>query len=312
MFNKKRILVTGGAGFLGKHLVRELKSRYPESEIFAPRSVEYDLREKEHVNKLFDNFNADVVIHLATTAGGIGYNKEHPGSLYYEQIMMNTLLMDVARKRGVEKFVAIGTALAYPNTAEIPLKEEKIWIGYPEESLAPIGFASKMMLVQGNAYRKEFGFNAIYVILANLYGPEDHFERERSHVIPATIMKFEDAKINGKSRIEMWGGGKASREFLYVKDASEGIVVALEKYNQPEPLNIGSGKEITIRELVEKISGLIGYSGEIFWDTTKPEGQLRRCMDITKMSEKTGFKAETDFDEGLKETIKWYLENKNV
>ena len=276
-----------------------------------PRKKEYDLRDKNHVEKLFEKFPADAVIHLATTAGGMGYNKEHPGTLYYEQIMMNSLVIEEARKRGVKKFVAVGTALAYPGKAPIPLKENDIWEGYPEESLAPIGFASKMMLVQSQAYRKEFGFNAIYIIPANLYGPSDHFSKTHSHVIPATIMKFDDAIKTGTKRVEVWGTGKASREFLYVKDAALGIILALEKYDNPEPLNLGSGNEISIKDLVEKISELMNFSGEIFWDSTKPEGQLRRCMDNTKTLHELGFKALTDFDKGLKETVEWYLKNKD-
>src|SRR3989344_9503031 len=311
MIEGKKILVTGGAGFLGKHLVAALKERVPEENILVPRSKEYDLRDKAQVEKLFDNFSPNIVIHLATTAGGMGYNKEHLGTLYYDQITMNSLVMESARKHGVDKFVAVGTALAYPGKAPIPLQEENIWEGYPEESLAPIGLASKMMLVQAQAYRKEFGFNAIYIIPANLYGPSDHFSKTHSHVIPATIMKFDDAIKTGKKQVEVWGTGKASREFLYVRDAAEGIILALEKYDNPEPLNLGSGNEISIKDLVEKISELMKFSGEIFWYSTRPEGQLRRCMDNTKTLHELGFKALTDFDKGLKETVEWYLKNKD-
>jgi GDP-L-fucose synthase len=311
MLKGKKIIVTGGSGFLGKHLVEALKEKTSVENIFVPRSKDYDLREKNDVEKLFNDFPADFVIHLATTAGGIGYNKEHPGSLYYDHIIMNSLLMEIARKKEVKKFVAVGTALIYPGNAKIPLKEEVIWEGFPEESIAALGLSSKMMLAQSQAYRKEYGFNSIYVIPANLYGPGDHFEKERSHVIPATIRKFNEAVINGEKSVSMWGGGKASREFLYVKDAAEGIIATLEKYDKSEPLNLGSGQEITIRELVEKISKLVGYNGEIFWDIEKPEGQLRRCMDNSKIMKEVGFKARTGFGDGLKNAVEWYMENKD-
>ena len=311
MLENKKILITGGAGFLGKHLVDVLSKIVPIEQIFVARSREYDLREKDRVERLFERFSPDIVVHLATTAGGIGYNKEHCGKLYYDHIMMNSILMDVAMKRGVKKFLAVGTALGYPKNASMPLNENDIWEGYPEDSMAYLGLVSKMMLVQAQSYRKEFGFNAIYVILANLYGPGDHFSKERSHVIPATIMKFDEAIKNGNPRIEMWGSGKASREFLYVIDAAEGIVMALESYDKPEPLNLGSSKEITIGELIEKVSELMNFPGEISWDPTKPEGQLRRCMDNSRIINEIGFKAKTDFDEGLKETINWYIKNKD-
>lgn len=312
MLSGKKVLVTGGSGFLGKHLLDALKEKAPDCILRAPRSKEYDLRKESDVSQLFSSFSPDIVIHLATTAKGMGYNKEHPGTLFYDHVMMNSMVLDASRKSGVEKFVAIGTALAYPGNAEIPIKEADIWKGYPESSLASLGLSSRMLLAQIQAYRSEFSFNAIYVILPNLYGPGDHFSSSQAHVIPVTIKKFDEAVKTQSGKVEIWGSGRASREFLYVKDAARGIIASLENYNKPEPLNIGPGQEVTIKNLAEKISSALNFSGEIFWDTSKPEGSLRRCLDSTRMFEETGFKPSTSFDEGLKATIDWYIKNRDA
>ena len=307
----KKIIVTGGAGFLGGHIIDYLtkEEKVNSKNIFVPRSKDYDLRKEEDVRRMFKDFPADMVVHLATTVGGINYNKEHPGTLYYENLIMNSFLIEIAKQNKIEKFLAAGTALAYPAKAQIPLEESSLWDGYPEAMLAPIGMASKMMLVQIQAYRKEFGFNAIYVMPSNLYGPGDHFSAYHSHVIPATIKKFDEA-IRKNNKVDMWGTGRASREFLYVKDAARGLILALKSYDSPEPLNLGSGEEITIKELAEVIASIMNFKGEIFWDKTKPEGQLRRCLENKKAREELGFKPSVTFKKGLEETIKWYSANK--
>ena len=302
----KKVIVTGGAGFLGSFVIEELKKKGCK-EIFIPRSSDYDLVEKEGIVKMFNDFLPDIVIHLAAVVGGIGANREHPGSFFYKNLMMGTQLMEQARLFGIKKFVAIGTVCAYPKFTPVPFKEEDIWNGYPEETNAPYGLAKKMMLVQSQAYREEYGFNSIFLLPVNLYGPRDNFNPASSHVIPALIKKCVDAKKEEKEEIIVWGTGAASREFVYVKDAARGIVLAAEKYDGLEAVNIGSGMEITIRELVEKIVKLTGFSGEIVWDSSKPDGQPRRCLDVSKAKE-FGFEAETDFDEGLKETVEWYDE----
>ena len=312
MLKNKKILVTGGAGFLGIHLVQLLieEENVPEKNIFIPRSKDYDLRKKEDILRVFSKFSPDIVIHLATTAKGIGYNKEHPASLYYDHIMMNSLLIEISKQKNVEKFVGIGTALAYPSKSQIPLKEDSLWGGYPEESLAPLGLANKMMLVQFQAYRTQFGFNAIYIIPANIYGPGDNFSLKFAHVIPATITKFDNA-IKDSKDVEIWGTGEATREFLYVLDAARGIIKCIKDYNSPEPINLGTGEETTIKEMVQKIAKIMKFEGNIIWDVDKPVGQQRRYMDNKKILAKIGFKAEVSFEEGLEETIKWYLKNKN-
>jgi GDP-L-fucose synthase len=302
---EKRIVVTGGAGFLGKHVVRKLRER-GYKQIFAPRSKDYNLVEMEAVKRLYKNAKPDIVIHLAARVGGIGANMKNPGSFFYENLMMGVQLIDQGRLAGIEKFVAIGTICAYPKFTPVPFKEENLWDGYPEETNAPYGLAKKMLLVQSQAYRQQYGFNAIYLLPVNLYGPEDNFDPEYSHVIPALIKKVFDAKETGKKHIVAWGSGKPTREFLYVEDAAEGIVLATEKYNKPEPVNLGAGFEISIKDLAELICELAGFEGRIEWDTSKPDGQPRRCLDTSKAKRDLGFKAKTDFREGIKRTIEWY------
>jgi GDP-L-fucose synthase len=303
MLKNKKIIVTGGNGFLGKHLVKKLVERGVSKEnIFVPRFQDYDLRKENEIKRMFSDFKADIVIHLAAKVGGIGFNREKPGELFYDNIMMGVQLMEHARLNNVEKFVAIGTICAYPKFTPVPFKEENLWDGYPEETNAPYGLAKKMLLVQAQAYRQQYNFNSIFLLPVNLYGPGDNFNPESSHVIPALIKKCVDAK----EKITVWGTGKASREFIYVEDAAEAIVLATEKYNKPEPVNIGAGFEITIKDLVSKIVELTGFKGEIEWDSSKPDGQPRRMLDVSRAKKEFGFTAKTTFDEGLKKTIKWY------
>ena len=305
----KKILLTGGAGFLGSFVVDRLKARGVQSKnIIIPRSKDCDLRKLEDCKKVLKGI--DVVIHLAAKVGGIGFNREHPGQLYYDNLIMGAQLMEEARNAGVEKFVAIGTICAYPKFTPTPFKEEDIWIGYPEETNAPYGLAKKMMLVQSQAYRNEYGFNSIYLLPVNLYGPRDNFNPNSSHVIPALIKKILEAKDKKSKTVEVWGTGKATREFLFADDAAEAIILAAESYNKGDPINIGSGMEISIKDLVNKISKIAGYAGKIVWDKTKPDGQPRRQLDTKKAQKEFGFKAKTKFDEGLKKTIEWYQKNK--
>ncbi|MBP9669848.1 GDP-L-fucose synthase [Candidatus Woesebacteria bacterium] len=299
----KKVVVTGGAGFLGSHIVTKLRERGVK-DIVIPRSSEYDLRLKETCTQVVKG--ADIVIHLAANVGGIGYNRDYPGTLFYDNLLMGVHMMEESRLAGVSKFVAIGTICAYPKFAPIPFHEDDLWNGYPEETNAPYGLAKKMMLVQGTAYRSQYNFNSIFLLPVNLYGPGDNFSVESSHVIPALIKKFVEAKENNSISVTVWGTGKATREFCYVRDAAEAIVLATEKYNEPEAVNIGAGFEISIKDLVEKIRGLVGYSGEIIWDITKPDGQPRRMLDTSRAKEKFEYVSTTDFDSGLMETIKWY------
>jgi len=308
MLKNKRVVVTGGAGFLGSFVVEKLRERDCKK-IFVPRSREYNLVENEHVKKLYRDLKPDVVIHLAAVVGGIGANRKNPGKFFYENLMMGAQLMEQARLAGVEKFVAIGTICSYPKFTPIPFKEEDLWNGYPEETNAPYGIAKKALLVQAQAYRQQYGLNSVYLLPVNLYGPGDNFDPESSHVIPALIKKCFDAIKNNEKEIVVWGTGKATREFLYVEDCAEGIVLAAERYNKPEPVNLGAGFEISIKDLAELIVRLTGFNGKISWDTTKPDGQPRRCLDTTKAEREFGFKAKTEFEEGLKRTIKWYKEN---
>jgi GDP-L-fucose synthase len=301
----KRLLVTGGAGFLGRYVVKKLEERGCK-EIFVPRSKDYNLVDNEAVQRLYRDAKPDIIIHLAAEVGGIGANRENPGKFFYDNLMMGVQMMEQGRLFRVEKFVAIGTICAYPKFTPVPFKEEDLWNGYPEETNAPYGLAKKMLLVQSQAYRQQYGFNAIYLLPVNLYGPGDNFDPRSSHVIPALIKKCVDAVENRGDTIVVWGTGQASREFLYVGDAAEGIVLATEKYDKPEPLNIGAGFEIKIRDLVGLIAELTGFQGGIEWDTTKPDGQPRRCLDVSKAEKELGLKVKTDFREGLRKTIEWY------
>ncbi len=305
----KKILVTGGAGFLGSFVVEKLtKERGVNSELIRiPRSKDADLRKWENCVDVVKDI--DVVIHLAAKVGGIGFNKENPGALFYDNAVMGIHLMEAARQEGVTKFVAIGTICAYPKYAPVPFKEEDLWNGYPEETNAPYGIAKKSLLVQAQAYRAQYGFNVIYLLPVNLYGPRDNFNPESSHVIPALIKKMVDAKLKGNDNVVVWGTGNVSREFLYVEDAAEGILLATEKYNKPDPVNLGVNKEITIRELVDLLARLIGYTGRVIWDKSKPDGQPRRCLDINKARGEFGFDAKTELEDGLKRTIHWFTEN---
>lgn len=309
-WDNKKILVTGGAGFLGSFLVEKLMGRgVREENIRIPRSKATDLRRWENCVRAVKDM--DVVIHLAARVGGIGYNQAYPASLFYDNAIMGIQMMEAARQEAVEKFVAVGTVCAYPKFTRVPFREEDLWNGYPEETNAPYGLAKKMLLVQSQAYRQQYGFNAIYLLPVNLYGTGDNFDPESSHVIPALIRKFTEAVQSKEREVEIWGTGEASREFLYVEDAAEGILLATERYNKPEPVNIGAGFEIRIKDLVKLIAELTGFKGEIRWDTSKPDGQLRRCLDTSKAKQEFGFEAEVDFREGLKRTIEWYLSNKN-
>ena len=312
MLKNKRIIVTGGEGFLGQHLIKKLIEKgVPRKNIFIPKFEEYDLRKEKDIKIMFSDFKADIVIHLAAKVGGIGLNREKPGELFYDNLIMGILVMEQARINNVEKFVALGTICAYPKFTPVPFTEENLWNGYPEETNAPYGLAKKMLLVQSQAYKQQYGFNSIFLLPVNLYGPGDNFDPSSSHVIPALIKKCVDAVENNKDKISVWGTGKASREFLYVEDAAEGIILATEKYNKSEPVNLGAGFEITIKDLVEKIAKLTGFKGRIEWDISKPDGQPRRMLDVSKAKKEFGFAAKTNFDEGLKKTIEWYNKNKN-
>ena len=308
LWHNKKILITGGAGFLGSRIVESLvhKRGVSDNQIIIPRSKDIDLRIWENCAKIVEGI--DIVIHLAAKVGGIGFNRDYPATLFYDNAIMGIQLLEAARLESVDKFVAIGTICAYPKFTPVPFKEENLWNGYPEETNAPYGLAKKMLLVQSQAYRQQYGFNSIFLLPVNLYGPGDNFDLESSHVIPALIRKFTDAVENDKKEVEVWGTGKASREFLYVEDAAEGIILATEKYDKPEPVNLGAGFEIKIKDLVELIVELTGFEGEIRWGTTKPDGQPRRCLDVTKAEREFGFRAKTDFREGLRKTIEWYEE----
>ncbi|HEX3050383.1 MAG TPA: GDP-L-fucose synthase [Aggregatilineaceae bacterium] len=301
----QRVIVTGGAGFLGQHVVRELEAKGAE-QITTVDKDRYDLRQESEVIRVYHENPATMVIHLAATVGGIGINREHPGSFFYDNLMMGVLTMEHSRRAGVEKFVAIGTICAYPKFTPIPFKEEDLWNGYPEETNAPYGLAKKMLLVQSQAYRQEYGFNSVYLLPVNLYGPGDNFNPRSSHVIPALIKKCIDAQEAGEDQIVAWGDGSPTREFLYVEDAARGIVMAAEHYNGSDPVNLGSSNEISIRDLTELIAELTGFGGTIVWDTSKPNGQPRRKLDVSRARERFGFESQTDFREGLKRTINWY------
>jgi len=305
----KKVVVTGGAGFLGSFVVEKLKERNPK-DIFVPRSKEYDLREKEAIIRMYEDAKPDIVIHLAATVGGIGANRKNPGKFFYDNAIMGIQLMEYARRYEVKKFVAIGTVCSYPKYTPVPFKEEDLWNGYPEETNAPYGLAKKMLLVQSQAYRQQYGFNSIFLIPVNLYGPRDNFDLETSHVIPAIIRKCIEAREKGEDKIVVWGDGSPTREFLYVEDAARAIILATEKYNESEPVNIGAGFEISIKGLVNLIAKLTGFKGKIIWDTTRPNGQPRRRLDVSKAKEKFGFEAKVGLEEGLRRTIRWYKLNK--
>lgn len=302
----QEILITGGAGFLGSYVLDELLSRgVSRDQIRIPRSREHDLRVMEECEMAVRG--VDLVIHLAAKVGGIGYNQANPAALFYDNAIMGIQLMEAARLAGVGKFVTVGTVCAYPKFTPVPFSENDLWNGYPEETNAPYGLAKKMLLVQTQAYRQQYGFNAIYLLPVNLYGPGDNFDPASSHVIPALIMKFVDAVVSGADTVEVWGTGAASREFIYAADAARGIVLATEHYNKAEPVNIGSGMEISIRDLVDLIVKETGYSGRVIWDQTKPDGQPRRCLDVSRAKEEFGFIAEMAFEEGIRQTIAWYM-----
>lgn len=304
-FGTKKILLTGGSGFLGSFVSEELIAKGVRREnIIIPRSRDLDLRKWESCRKAVEG--ADMVIHLAANVGGIGYNLKHPGELFYDNAVMGIQLMEAARQGGVEKFVAVGTVCSYPKYTPVPFKEESLWDGYPEETNAPYGVAKKVLLVQAESYRKQYGFNAIYLIPVNLYGPRDRFDAEDAHVIPALILKFFEAREKGLEKVTVWGTGSPSREFLYVRDAARGIVMAAERYEKAEPVNLGSGEEIVIGELVYMIKELVGYEGEVEWDASRPDGQPRRKLDVAKAKEEFGFESEVPLSEGLVETIEWY------
>lgn len=302
-------MVTGGAGFLGSHVVGLLREMEC-ADIIVPRSREHDLRNQMVAISLVNETKPDVIIHLAASVGGIEANRRNPGTYFYDNLAMGIHLMEAARMAGVEKFVTCGTICAYPKFAAVPFQEEDLWSGYPEETNAPYGLAKKMLLVQSQAYRKQYGFNSIYLLPVNLYGPGDNFDLETSHVIPALIRKCIEAKESGVDHVTVWGTGRATREFLYVEDAAEAILKATSLYNGEDPVNIGSGEEISIRELATLIADLTGFQGELRWDVSKPDGQPRRCLDVTKAESYFGFKATTDLTTGLKKTIQWFLENR--
>ncbi|MDD5019726.1 MAG: GDP-L-fucose synthase [Candidatus Omnitrophica bacterium] len=308
--SSKRVVVTGGAGFLGGFVVRALK-RLGCRHVFAPLRRDYDLVDGKAVKRLYREARPQVVIHLAARVGGIGANKENPASFFYDNLMMGVQMMEMGRRCGVEKFVALGTICSYPKFAPVPFREDDLWNGYPEETNAPYGLAKKMLLVQAQAYRQQYGFNAIFLMPVNLYGPGDNFDPESSHVIPALIRKCFDAmakarKTGKKPRLVVWGTGKPTREFLYVEDAAEGIVLAARRYAKPEPVNLGSGFEISIKDLVRLVALTTGFDGEIFWDRIKPDGQPRRRLDISRARKEFGFRAQVDFKEGLRRTVAWY------
>jgi GDP-L-fucose synthase len=303
-FPYKKITVTGGAGFLGRHLVQRLKDR--GADVFVPRSRDYDLVKAEDVARLLDEARPEMVIHLAAVVGGIGHNQKNPGRFFYENLMMGTQLIEQSRLRAVKKFVALGTVCAYPKFTPVPFREDDIWNGYPEETNAPYGLAKKMMLVQSQSYREQYGFNSIYLLPANLYGPFDNFDLETSHVIPALIRKCIEARREGRESIDVWGSGDVSREFLYVEDCADGILRAAEMYDEADPVNIGTGREIMIRDLVELIARLTGFEGQIHWQTERPNGQPRRGLDVTRALEKFGFRAQTSLEDGLRRTINWF------
>ncbi len=301
----KNVVVTGGAGFLGSHVIEKLYESGCKN-VIVPRSKDYDLRDRDAILKLYKDARPHLVIHLAAVVGGIGANRANPGRFFYDNAVMGIQLMEYARQFGVEKFVTVGTVCAYPKFSPVPFKEEDLWNGYPEETNAPYGLAKKMMLVQAQAYRAQYGFNAIYLLPVNLYGPRDNLDLETSHVIPALIRKCVEARDSGRPQIVLWGDGSPTREFLYVEDAAEGILLATERYNESEPVNLGTGEEITIRDLAEMIAVEVGFSGCIVWDNSKPNGQPRRCLDVSRAKRLFGFQATHRLQEGIPKTVAWF------
>jgi len=304
-FPYRRVVVTGGAGFLGRFVVDKLKS-FPDVEVVVPRSRDYNLIQGDQVKRLLADVEPDMVMHLAAVVGGIGHNQKNPGRFFYDNLMMGTQLIEQSRLSGVKKFVAIGTVCAYPKFTPVPFKEDDLWNGYPEETNAPYGLAKKMMLVQAQAYRAQYGFNAIFLLPANLYGPGDNFDLETSHVIPALIRKCVEARRAGATSIDAWGSGNVSREFLYVEDCAEGVLRAAQLYDESDPVNLGNGREVLIKDLVETVARLAGFTGEIKWQAGKPDGQPRRQLDTSRAYEKFGFQAKTSFEDGLRKTIDWF------
>ena len=306
----KRVTVTGGAGFLGRFVVKRFQEA--GAEVFIPHIASYDLVKPEDVGRMYDDGRPDLVVHLAAKVGGIGANMDNPGAFFYDNLMMGVQLMHEGHLRGLDKFVALGTICAYPKFAKIPFAEDDIWDGYPEETNAPYGLAKKMLLVQSQAYRQQYGYNSVVLFPVNLYGPGDNFDPGSSHVIPAVIRKCMEAKEAGEDHITLWGDGSPTREFLYVADCADGIYLAAERYEQSDPVNLGTGGEITIKALAGLIKDACGYDGEIVWDTSRPNGQPRRCLDTSRAEERFGFKAGTPFEQGLKETVAWYLEHRDM
>ena len=307
----KRVVVTGGSGFLGSVVVKKLLSK-GLTEVFVPRRKQYDLVEWDNVARLYKDTNPDIVLHLAGNVGGIGANRANPGKFFYDNLMMGVQMMEYGRRHGISKFVAVGTICSYPKHTPVPFREEDLWNGYPEETNAPYGLAKKMLLVQAQAYRAQYGFNSIFLLPVNLYGPRDNFDLETSHAIPAIIRKCVDAVDSGATEVVLWGTGKATREFLHVDDAAEGILLATEKYDSPEPVNLGAGMETSIESLATLISKLTGFNGRIVWDKSKPDGQPRRSLDTKRAAEQFGFRAQVPFDIGLRETIEWYRSSRDA
>jgi GDP-L-fucose synthase len=312
-WSTRRVAVTGGAGFLGTYVVEKLAQCTCQN-IFVPRKEQYDLRDLHGIRRMYGDASPDVVIHLAGVVGGIGINRERPGEFFFDNLIMGIQLLEEGRRRGIEKFVAIGTICAYPKYTAVPFKEEDLWNGYPEETNAPYGLAKKMLLVQSQAYRQQYGFNSVFLLPVNLYGPRDNFEPSSSHVIPALIRKCVEARERGDRQIVVWGDGSPTREFLFARDAAEGILLATERYNESDPVNLGSEREISIRNLAHMIADLTAFEGELIWDTSKPNGQPRRCLDTSRARRLFGFQARTPFEAGLKETIAWYeaLRNRDM
>ncbi len=307
-WSSRRVCVTGGRGFLGSYIIQKLGERGAK-DIFVPEYPDYDLVQRDSILRMLDEAKPDLIIHLAANVGGIGANRARPAEFYYDNLMMGAQLIHESWKQGVEKFVALGTVCAYPKFTPVPFSEEDLWNGYPEETNAPYGLAKKMMLVQSQSYREQYGYNSIFLLPVNLYGPRDNFNLETSHVIPALIRKCLEAEARGDKEVVVWGDGSPTREFLYVEDAAEGILLAAEHYNRSDPVNLGSGMEVSIKDLVELIARLTGFSGKLVWDTSKPNGQPRRLLDTEKAEEYFGFRAQTTFEEGLRQTIEWYRES---